>query len=265
MEFMVCGFGEQEEHQYIPRVQKLGVGVELQSYGLNGCKSPESWNERLRVHKVFRDKYPGRLAIHGPFLGIEYAYTDHLMRDAVNQRMEQIFQATRELHANRLVLHTGFKLEIYLYNYWDEWVRDTVAYWKEEIKRYEDIGVTVVLENVVEPDPSPMIELHDRIDHRNLKFCLDTGHVNVWSKLPPALWIKRMGNRLAHMHIHDNNGRFDEHLPMGRGNMDFNAVFRALHEIVPDITASLEVMSDKPTIMANLEQMIQVASDSSPD
>ena len=37
MKFMVCALGEPEEHVYIPQVRELGVGIELQSYGLKGC------------------------------------------------------------------------------------------------------------------------------------------------------------------------------------------------------------------------------------
>jgi sugar phosphate isomerase/epimerase len=59
------------------------------------------------------------------------------------------------------------------------------------------------------------------------------------------------------MHIHDNLGRLDEHLPLGKGNIRFDAVFEALHYLVPDVTASLEVNSDKDTVMANLRKMIQ--------
>jgi sugar phosphate isomerase/epimerase len=49
----------------------------------------------------------------------------------------------------------------------------------------------------------------------------------------------------------------DEHLPFGKGNIQFDAVFEALHQVVPDVTVSLEVNSDKDTIMANLREMIQ--------
>jgi hypothetical protein len=64
--------GEHDEFEYIPEVTALGAGIELQSYGLKGCQSPEAWEKRLRDHVTFRKNYPGPLAVHGPFIGIEY-------------------------------------------------------------------------------------------------------------------------------------------------------------------------------------------------
>jgi len=167
------------------------------------------------------------------------------------------FQAVIELNASRLILHTGFKQEVLMFDFLDKWVEDTAFFWRKEISRYADQGITVVMENTVESDPTVLIELHDRVDHDHFKLCLDVGHANLFSKLPLAAWIEKMGSRLVHLHIHDNLGRLDEHLPLGKGNIQFDSVFEALHKVVPNVTASLEVNSDKDTIMANLRKMIQ--------
>lgn len=257
MKFMVCAFGEPEEYAYIPNIHELGAGVELQSYGLKGCVSPAAWEERLRTHRAFRERYEGPLAVHGPFIGLEYAYHDHLLHAAMIERMDMTFNAVKQLKADRVVLHSGFKLEVFLFNYREMWVEDTAKFWREEIRRYADLGVEVVMENVVEPYPELMIELHDAVAHENFKLCLDVGHVNAWSKLTPSLWIEKFGSRLKHVHVHDNNSSFDEHLPMGQGNLNFQAVFAALHDIAPNATASLEVVSDSETILKNLKDMIR--------
>ena len=43
---------------------------------------------------------------------------------------------------------------------------------------------------------------------------------------------------LAHLHLHDNNGRRDEHLGIGRGKFDFQGLFKFLtkHDLQPLIT-----------------------------
>ena len=257
MKFMVCALGEPEEHVYIPQVRELGVGIELQSYGLKGCQSPAVWEERLQKHLAFRKKYHGELVVHGPFLGIEYAYTDHLLREAVRRRMDMTFEVVKTLHTDRVVLHTGFKLEVLQFDYKAFWIEETVRFWKAEIQRYAALDIQVVLENIIEPDPLMMIDVHDRVDSPYFKLCLDIGHTNIWSKQPPALWIERMGDRLAHVHMHDNMGRFDQHLPPGHGNIDFNAVFDALYATAPGVTVSLEVDSDSETIMTALKKLIR--------
>jgi len=226
-------------------VTALGAGIELQNYGLKGCQSPEAWEKRLRNHVAVRENDLGPLAVHGPFIWIEYMHIDHLLREAVSQRMDLAFQAATELNASRLILHTGFKQEVLMFDFFDKWVEDTAIFWRKEIARYAEQGITVVMENVVESDPTVQIELHDRVGNDYFKLCLDVGHANLFSKLPIAAWIEKMGYRLVHMHIHDNLGRLDEHLPLEKGNIRFDAVFEALHHVVPDVTASLEVNSSR--------------------
>jgi sugar phosphate isomerase/epimerase len=53
----------------------------------------------------------------------------------------------------------------------------------------------------------------------DLSFCLDVGHANT-GLLPEFMELK---SRLANLHVHDNNGKFDEHLPIGDGTVDFDS------------------------------------------
>jgi sugar phosphate isomerase/epimerase len=38
-------------------------------------------------------------------------------------------------------------------------------------------------------------------------------------------WFEAIGERVVELHIHDNNGRRDEHLPIGDGRIDFKEFF----------------------------------------
>jgi len=40
-----------------------------------------------------------------------------------------------------------------------------------------------------------------------------------------------MAPYIAQLHLHDNTGAWDDHLPLGRGNIDFKSFFRQLREI----------------------------------
>ncbi len=252
MKFMVCAYGEPDEIAYIPRVQELDAGIELQSYALKGASSLALWNERFQKHLAFRRHFDGPLAVHGPFLGILYHYIDHLLQEAVRTRMNMTFDMVRALHAQRLVLHSSFNLEVGKFRFTKTWLAETVAFWKEEIQRYADINTQVVLENVLEPDASIGIAIHDEVDHPNLKLCLDLGHVNVWATAPHVDWIQKMGSRLAHVHLHDNNGEEDQHGCVGSGTIDFAAIGQALRTYSPDTTVSLEIVADKETVLHDL-------------
>jgi len=63
------------------------------------------------------------------------------------------------------------------------------------------------------------------------KVCLDTGHANFCGQAP-ADAVRMLGNEyLGALHVHDNNGKADQHLTPGNGNIDWEAFGDALNEI----------------------------------
>ena len=92
MDFMICAHGNPEEEEFIPYIKDYVDGVELQNYGLTGSKSIAAWNEKLTQHKSIAKKLPGRLAVHGPFFGMDYTCQDHLVREAVRKRLDMTYQ-----------------------------------------------------------------------------------------------------------------------------------------------------------------------------
>lgn len=72
---------------------------------------------------------------------------------------------------------------------------------------------------------------------------LDLGHCNLHGKNPAGM-IRQFKDRLCHLHLHDNYGDADMHLPPGTGNIDWNEVFVALRDIGYNGTVTLEVFSN---------------------
>jgi len=71
---------------------------------------------------------------------------------------------------------------------------------------------------------------------------LDMGHSNVCGRKPQTA-IRELADRLYHVHVHDNDGFSDLHLPPGTGTIDWPEVFRAFKEVGYDSTLTLEVFS----------------------
>jgi len=50
-------------------------------------------------------------------------------------------------------------------------------------------------------------------------------------------WIDELGGYVKELHLHDNFGQYDEHLPVGDGNFPFHDLFAMLkHNKKPVIT-----------------------------
>ena len=63
------------------------------------------------------------------------------------------------------------------------------------------------------------------------KVCLDTGHANFCGE-KPADAVRLLGKEyLGALHVHDNDGKGDQHARPGRGNVDWEDFSNALQEI----------------------------------
>lgn len=64
----------------------------------------------------------------------------------------------------------------------------------------------------------------------NVGCLLDLAHAHA-TKEHFDLIIPKLSKRLMYVHLADNDGSFSYHLPAGRGNVDFPAVFSSLHAV----------------------------------
>lgn len=76
------------------------------------------------------------------------------------------------------------------------------------------------------------------------KVCIDTGHVNSVSKFEKHSagdFIREFGKNVVCLHLHDNDGFCDQHLPLYSGTVDWNDVFDALDSVGFDGVYNLEI------------------------
>jgi sugar phosphate isomerase/epimerase len=255
MNLMICMRGEPQQLPFLPEVVELGAGIELGSYGMLGVRSERDWEAHFTMHQAVRDQFKGPLAIHGPFIGMEYGHLDHLIREAVNRRLDMTFDVAVKLKASRVVLHSGYTREIDLFNLQDSWLKRTAEFWRGEIRRWADASIEIVLENDTEQSPDILVRLVNAVDHPFLGLCLDIGHQHVFSEINALEWVRRMDQRLYHIHLHDNDGTRDSHSSIGRGTIDFEPFYAVLMQCVPQATLSLEVEDKMEVKMGDLRNL----------
>jgi sugar phosphate isomerase/epimerase len=82
------------------------------------------------------------------------------------------------------------------------------------------------------------------------QFHLDVGHAHLGRRPEDpnrtAELVDAFGDRLAHVHINDNLGLDDLHLPLGAGSIDWPDVARALRRAGYDRTVTIEIFSREP-------------------
>ena len=72
-----------------------------------------------------------------------------------------------------------------------------------------------------------ILRLMDHVKSDNFGSVLDTGHQNAQKEILP-LSVEKLGNRIFYLHVSDNDGKINEHLPLGKGNIDWEGIFLAL-------------------------------------
>ena len=79
------------------------------------------------------------------------------------------------------------------------------------------MGVKIAIENIFEDEPSNLRLLMEQMGSDNFGVCFDTGHCNLFSKVPLEEWMRALAAYIAELHLHDNDRSADQHLPMGEG------------------------------------------------
>lgn len=108
-----------------------------------------------------------------------------------------------------------------------------IKYLKELTDFAKSKNSVLVLENT-EEDVDTLKKVFNKIPEIN--FCLDIGHANLFAKENRSIGlINNFGKVLKHIHIHDNVGgdaeKFDLHLPIGAGRINFTPIFDKLKEM----------------------------------
>ena len=69
-------------------------------------------------------------------------------------------------------------------------------------------------------------QMSELLEGTNLPICLDIGHANTTGQLNEI--IDTLGSRIMNVHIHDNDGKQDQHLTIGDGTVDFDDCLKRL-------------------------------------
>ncbi len=91
-----------------------------------------------------------------------------------------------------------------------------------------------------------------------LGFHLDIGHANLQVSLNTTEeLLNAYSSRLRHVHLHDNRGATDDHLPLGAGTVDAAKHLRSLHATGYDGTITLEVFTPDKRLLAYSRDVVR--------
>jgi sugar phosphate isomerase/epimerase len=185
-----------------------------------------------------------KVTFHAPFVDLRPGALDRGIRQISMDRIRQAFDLATIFEPLKIVCHPSFD-ERYYVACDDLWLENSVQFWRELLAVAHDAKTVIALENVYEKNPDILRRLFEMLSCDDLCFCFDTGHFNVFARTPLTLWMEQIGQYIGHLHLHDNFGRFDEHLPVGTATFPFDQFFAALKMLNVKPTITLEAHSQE--------------------
>lgn len=162
-----------------------------------------------------------KVSLHSPISGINIASVNHGIRKESIRQVKAAVDLAQDLSSELLVIHPGKKQSILPIV--KEMGFNLNIQSITEIKNYAmEKGVKVILENcgVETDDWEENLEDFTRLVNAcDIKVCLDVGHAHCSWGLKET--FEALKDKIIHIHMHDNDKSYDQHLPVGMGSINY--------------------------------------------
>lgn len=209
--------------EYIDFIVKKNLNLEI--YFSSAILDTVSDKSILAAREML--KHDPSLSIHAPFMDLSPGAVDAKVRDATLNRFSHVLDIAEILKPKAIVFHSGYEKWKYALNI-DLWLEKSLLTWQPLNAKAAAMGVKIAIENIFEDEPANLRMLMEKMNSDNFGICFDTGHFNIFSKVPLESWMALLKPYIIELHLHDNDRSSDQHLPVSDGNFDFKGFFELL-------------------------------------
>ena len=171
-----------------------------------------------------------KLSVHLPFSDMNLASLNPGILAEIMRQMKGHLELATGL-AEIAVLHPGY-LSPYGARLPHRCLQTSISSMQALCDFAEDLDILIAIENmpnipkIFGTYPGEMLDILGRVDRKNAGMTLDLGHANTMGLVDE--FLEKCLDKVSHMHIHDNHGARDEHLPLGQGSIDWKKVMGKL-------------------------------------
>ena len=209
----------------------------------------------FRLKKLLSGKYV-ELSAHAPFYDLNAISIDSDIVDITLKKYNDFLNSILELDVKKVIFHTPFDCTAKLEFYKNYFIEKYSEFWEKYVKIFEENEIVALLENTHEQTPDIIKNVITNVNSKNLKTCIDIGHININSDVSVYEWIKAMGKDLCYMHLHNNDGIYDLHTSVKNGTLDFQKIYKLILDLGLNPDMSFEIFDEK-----KLEESIKFVSD----
>jgi len=234
---MILGIGdypglEGSVEDFLNFASKLGVSIlELK---LDRCEllSTLSKTDKVLDIRNLTNSYDFKFFVHAPNIDINLASVNSFIRSASKKAILKAVAFAAELDARLLVSHVGRLSRDYPQKLVGKAMKNAIDSLRNINQFSNDVDMVFTIENDHKSNDYVLAgypeQINLLIENIGCKLTFDVGHANTIGKIED--FMKLLGKSIVNVHLHDNNGREDEHLPVGKGSTDFAGVFKKVKE-----------------------------------
>lgn len=206
--------------------------IEIVDEGLHALNK-----KRVQILNELAASYGLKYTVHAPFADVNIASSSKPFLNVMLKRLRKSILNARDLNCKLWAFHPGLKTGISMFYPGKEWIQNLKTT-RLLFKFADDHDVEVAIENDV---PLPFIFVMTSVEdfkrfysevNENIGLVLDVGHANMNGQI--ELFLDTFGDKIVHIHAHDNYGEIDQHLGIGHGNIDWNSVANLLKRMSYD-------------------------------
>jgi sugar phosphate isomerase/epimerase len=191
-------------------------------------------------------RYDLELVCHLPTFLSTADLTDRIRQASIDETLDCL-EVAAEMEPLKIVLHPSYMTG--LGTFVPELAR---AHALESltviVEKAHALGLCLCLENMFPrtqwlTNPEEFVDILAKFPTVNLLLDIGHAHIEDAGGAKCLRFIKMFSDRIGHLHMSDNFGKEDQHLPIGAGIIDFLSVVKGLKGIGYSDTVTLEVFS----------------------
>jgi len=177
--------------------------------------------------KYARDSLGMKFQVHAPLSDVNIGSVHEPMRLAAINEIKQTILMCRQLDIPLVTIHPGFVQGIAFLDR-ARALEMTKASAREIAAFATEHSITAVIENLpanMNGTCTTAAELIEVVESAGLGICFDMGHANTAGQVDELL---KLVNRFGNVHLHNNEGQWDQHNRIDDGSADIRKVVSTL-------------------------------------
>jgi sugar phosphate isomerase/epimerase len=212
---------------------------------------------RVKLLQEIKESYNLKYSIHAPWADTNLSADDYLIRKCILLRIMTSIKFAYDLDAQVLSIHPGWHTATEQFTKGKAWELNVRSIHKL-LKYADSLDVELLIENVPITLPYLLVSISDfKMFYNELKYeigmTLDIAHSNLQNET--IEFITTFSEKIKHIHVSDNFGSSDEHLPIGKGTIEWKEIARTLMSIGYAGWVTIESYND---IQKSIEYLRQI-------